>query len=94
VHREWLTQNIAVAIATKRDMFALGIIEGNAEHFSRITGSFKDSFEKLVLVAVDGLCKFNIFHGIMKMPLFNTFNSHRSSQASSALRARPSASDG
>ena len=55
VDREWVLEDIAVPVAAERDMFALGVGDGDTEGFARRTGPLEDGSDLLVLVAVDGL---------------------------------------
>ena len=55
VDRERVLEDVAVAVAAERDVFALGVVEGDTEDFSRRAGPLEDCPDLRVLVAVDGL---------------------------------------
>jgi hypothetical protein len=58
-----------VTVADKRDVFALGVVEGDAEDFAGVSGMLKDGADEGVLIAVDGLdLAWWLFHGDAKIP--------------------------
>ena len=53
-HREGGLEDVAVAVADERDVFALGVVEGDAENLAGIAGALEDGAEEDVLVSIDG----------------------------------------
>ena len=43
-----------MTVADEGDMFALGVVEGDAEDFAGVSGALEDGAEEGVLVAIDG----------------------------------------
>ena len=61
-------EDVAVAIANEGDVLALGVVEGDAEDFAGVSGTFEDGADKGVLVSINGLDLAGCFHGTMKIP--------------------------
>ncbi|MEO7100188.1 MAG: hypothetical protein ABI162_12565 [Luteolibacter sp.] len=60
-----------MTVADEGDVFALGIVEGDAKDFAGISGAFEDGADEDVLVAIDGLDLAGFLHamlGIFKHP--------------------------
>ena len=48
-------EDVAVAIADECDVFALGVVEGDAEDFAGVSGTLEDGADEGVLVSINGL---------------------------------------
>ncbi len=48
-------EDVAMAVADKGEVLTLGIVEGNAEDFSGVSGTLKNGVDEGVLIAIDGL---------------------------------------
>lgn len=69
-HRKGGFENVAVAFTDQRDVFALGVVEGNAVDLSGVPGALENRPDEHVLIAIDR-CDFGLFgslHGTTKKP--------------------------
>ena len=48
-------EDVAVAIADECDVFALGVVECDAEDFAGVSGTLEDGADEGVLVSINGL---------------------------------------
>ena len=62
-------EDVAMAVADEGEVFALGIVEGDAKDFLGIPGPFENGADKGVLIAIDGLdFTYWLTHGTAKIP--------------------------
>jgi len=68
LHGKRSLEDVAVTVANECDVFALGVVEGDAENLGGVSGAFEDGADEGVLVAIDRLDLAGCFHGTVRMP--------------------------
>ncbi|MFT6862697.1 MAG: hypothetical protein ACJAVK_001256 [Akkermansiaceae bacterium] len=86
LHRKGRFENVAVAVTDQCDVFALGIVEGDAEDLAGVPVALENRPDEHVLIAIDrgdfGL--FGSLHSTTKVHIGHPQKVRRSSQASSS----------
>jgi len=68
LNREGCLEDVAVAVANERDVFALGVVEGDTEDLMGLACALEDCADVCVLVSIDGCGFTGCFHGTVKIP--------------------------